>query len=149
MRYKHYQIECYDIENDPEALHLAIDSITVTNNYPGKKNRLDYEELGRFWRTDMYAHWTGGVNSNSYEFLKLSDTLYRRVTKGRNIDLLKGNQGVYLFFLPETHPGFNFDMYYRFCCTAYEEPLDKFYNSNHLTDIVTNIFPDFVAANKY
>ena len=141
MRHKYYQIECYDIEGDPEALHLAMNSITVSNNFPSAKPRLKYSELvGQFWESS--------VNSKFYDFLKLSDNLYRRVDKGKNDNALHGNQGTYLQVLPETHPGYNFDIYYRFCCTAHESPLDDFYDDQHLIDIVTNTFPDLVAANK-
>ena len=140
MRHKYYQIECYDIEDDPEALHLAIASVTVTSNFPTTNLRLNYNEMGQFWQ--------GSKNSKFYEFLKLNDNLYRRVDKGKNDDVLHGNQGTYLQVLPETHPGYNFDIYYRFCCTAHESPLDDFYDDQDLIDIVTNTFPDLVAANK-
>lgn len=140
MRHKYYQIECYDIEDDPEALHLSMNSITVSNNFPSAKPRLKYSELGQFWQDSK--------NSKFYDFLKLNNNLYRRVNKGKNDDALYGSQGTYLQVLPETHPGYNFDIYYRFCCTAHERPLDDFYDDQHLIDIVTNTFPDLVAANK-
>ena len=141
MRHKYYQIECCDIEDSPESLHLSMNSITVSNNFPSTKPRLKYSELvGQFWKSS--------VNTEFYDFLKLNDNLYRRVNKGKNNDVLYGNQGTYLQVLPETHPGYNFDIYYRSCCTGYERPVDDFYDDQDLIDIVTNTFPDLVAANK-
>lgn len=140
MRYKYYQIECADIEDSPEFLHLAIASVTVSSNFPTDKPRLSYSEVGQFW--------ANSANSNVYDFLKLTDNLYRRVDKGTNTDVIHGNQGAYVQILPETHPGYNFDIYYLFCCTGYQHPLDDFYDDQDLIDIVTNTFPELVAANK-
>lgn len=140
MRYKYYQIESYEIEEDPDSLTIYLPSITVTSGSPPSDDRLDYKKLGGFWERS--------ANSKYYDFLKINDALYRRVGKGNIVDPIHGNQGPYLFVLPETHPGYNFDIYYYFCCTAYVQPLNEYYNDDDIIAIVTNTFPDFVAANK-
>lgn len=133
MRHKYFILGgMYDIENLAKSVYLNIRTIRTTPNYPFKGDRLGKEEL-----SDIWQKVAGMGMRDTVEFGKISDGLYVRLANGSpDTDFMD-----FLVVLPETHPGFNFDIFYYNYCTGYGA-FEHLYKDEHLKAIIINTFPD-------
>lgn len=138
MRYKQFQISgAVDLDE--------IDMLWITDVDIGD---------GRILQKDRVQEWeleATGHHKGLYEYLKVDKYLYKRVDAGSDIDEDYGGATTYYYVLPETHPGFNFDVMYKGC----EDDIDMaFFNGTEEREdgartVLHRYLPEFVNRNTY
>jgi hypothetical protein len=138
MRYKKFQISGA-IELD-EIDTLWITDIDIVDGSILEHDRVPEEALEG-----------PGHHKGLYEFLKVDKYLYKRVDAGSDIDEDYGNATRYYYVLPETHPGFNFDVIYK---ASEDDIYMAFFNGpeereDDARTVLHRYLPEFVNRNTY
>lgn len=139
MRYKKFQISGAADLDEMDMLWLT--DIKIVDGSILQKDRVAEEELestGRF--------------KGHYEYMKVDKYLYQRVDAGSNEDKDYGQATIYYYVLPETHPGFNFDILYKIGKNDIDLNLinsDNFDNYESIRIIVQQYLPEFDSRNTY
>lgn len=137
MRYKKFQISgAVDLDE--------IDMLWITDVDIGDGSILQKDRVEE-WELESIGHHKG-----LYEYLKVDKYLYQRVDAGSNVDEDYGQATTYFYVLPETHPGFNFDIIYE--AGRNDEDLVMFIDGDRDDEsrtILHRYLPEFVNRNTY
>jgi len=138
MRYKKFQISGA-VELD-EIDTLWIRDVDIGDGSILQKDRVEE------WELESTGHHKG-----LYEYLKVGKYLYQRVDAGSDEDADYGQATTYFYVLPETHPGFNFDVIYK---ASEDDIYMAFFNGpeereDDARTVLHRYLPEFVNRNTY
>ena len=137
----------FQMSGDIDEPWVPSGSLAISNKPLFTKDRVPYSEAGPFFKNS--------INEDRCEFKKLTDNLYKRVDKGKDIDSQYPRGTGYIIILPETHPAFNFyNFYYLYTrgVTDINAPANmqiaNHYSIENIASIITTTFPEYARENN-